>query len=76
MKDCASCDWGRKVWTMKYGQDNYCLHPRCHDVYDGVPAFTRRAREVGQPCGPSGDLHSSNDVRMGHIPIAAWRHDQ
>lgn len=76
MRDCTSCGWFRKVWTLKYGTDNYCLHPRSIDPHDGVATFTRKAREPGQPCGPAGTLHSANEVRMGYMSPEQWRTTQ
>lgn len=76
MRDCTTCDWSRKVWTLRNGLDNFCLHPRSIEPHDGVAAFTRRAREPGQPCGPAGDLHSANEKRMGYMSPEQWRTTQ
>jgi hypothetical protein len=76
VKDCASCTWRRKVWTLKYGYDAYCLHPRSTDVTDGVAHSCRRAREMDKPCGPAGHLHSDNERRMGHVSPEQWRTTQ
>lgn len=74
MKLCTDCAYRRRVYTFQNGRDAYCLHPRSIDHRDGVSMLCYRARDPGQPCGPAGDLHSSNESRMGYVPVSTWRH--
>lgn len=73
LKDCGSCGYRKKVWTLRHGEMPFCMHPKSIDAIDGVAMFVGKARDPGQPCGPGGDLHSSQDVRMGYVSPAQWR---